>query len=201
MTGIKLLQRTKLYFNHWRQFPYTLYLQLPLLPQTLLILWRLWHPCSDKNEPCRDCFVIPYAMQFCDKVPGHSGMPTTGKSYGIIVQSKNREQVVISRTEPDCGIAQLVARFTPAHRPNSLDCDGKRCIVSAWWATSQWGKFSPGTSVPADNSHSFSFVYSFYPSIQWYRNRHIIKAIYSIYTSSVSIHKTPVKYSNPGLVQ
>jgi hypothetical protein len=41
-----------------------------------------------------------------------------------------------------------------------------------------------------------SFVYSSHGSIHWYRNRHIIKAIYIIYniqTSSVNIHKTPVK--------
>jgi hypothetical protein len=41
-----------------------------------------------------------------------------------------------------------------------------------------------------------SFVYSFHRSIHWYRNHHIIKAIYiiyNIYTSSVNIHKTPVK--------
>jgi hypothetical protein len=45
--------------------------------------------------------------------------------------------------------------------------------------------------------HSFqSFVYSSHRSIHWYRNRHIIKSIYIfyyIYTSSVNMHKTPVK--------
>jgi hypothetical protein len=51
------------------------------------------HAVWDKNIPCRESILFPCAMHFCERVPGHSGIPTLGESY-IIIQSRLNSGVV-----------------------------------------------------------------------------------------------------------